>query len=265
MSLILKKQLFYVDSHQKLSGTHSDFSFYFDVTEEYDYAVVLQANIPKSYYIVDSGRNTFILNEINMSVNISLPIGNYSRSSFRSQLQTSLNAGSPNGWAYSITIPNSAVTSDTGYYTYLVTGNGGVQPQFIVGSYLGEQLGFDPNTTNSFIGNTLISTNVVKFQAKDSLFLHSNMCSNGSDDILQEIFVVDSPSFGNVIYQCLDFEAYAKPLASANDRTYHFYLTDEDNNPINLNGQNIVFSVLMFKKQNVYELLNKVLKLHLLE
>jgi hypothetical protein len=265
MSLIKDKQLYYVDSHQRLSGTHSDFSFYFDVTNEYDYAVVLQANIPKSYYIVDINENTFILNEINLSATITLPIGNYSRNSFKAQLQTSLNASSPNGWSYTVNIPNSSITADTGLYTYTVTGNGGVQPQFIIGNFLGEQLGFDSNTTNTFIGNTLVSVNVVKFQAKDSLFIHSNMCSNGSDDILQEIFGVDNPSFGNIIYQCLDFEAYAKPLVSSNNRTYHFYLTDEDSNPINLNGQNITFTVLLFKKQNVYELLSKVLKLHLLE
>ena len=60
MSLIETQRIFYVDSHFRLSGTHSDFTYQFDFQgQNYDYAVVLQATIPKSYYLVQSGRNTF--------------------------------------------------------------------------------------------------------------------------------------------------------------------------------------------------------------
>lgn len=264
MALMISKRLFYVDSHERVSGSHSDFSFVLEFQDDYDHAVVLQVNIPKSYYIVRNGLNTFILQEGLSSVVITLPFGNYTRSSFKTQLQNSLNASSPNGWTYLVTIPNSAITADTGYYYYSVSGNTS-QPSFILNEGLYEQLGFEPNSTNTFTSNNLVSQNVVKFQAEDNLFIHSDLCSNGTDDILQEIYGVDNATFSNIIYQCQDVEAYSKPITTNRNNVYHFYLTDEDSKPIDLNGQNITFTLLLFKKQNVLTLLDKVLKLYLLQ
>src|SRR3954470_22945414 len=124
MSLITSKRLFYVDSHQRISGTHSNFTYQLDYkNEDYDYCVVLQATIPKSYYLIQSGQNTFTLQEGGSAATITVPIGNYSRSSFQSQLQSLLNSLSPNHWTYAISIPNTLITGDTGLYTYTVTGN----------------------------------------------------------------------------------------------------------------------------------------------
>ena len=111
MSLIISKRIFYVDSHNKLSGTHSNFSYYLEYQNE-EYDVVLQATIPKSYYLVQAGKNTFVLNENGNHVVISMPLGNYSRTSFRFQLQEQLNTNSPLGYTYVISIPNVQQTAD---------------------------------------------------------------------------------------------------------------------------------------------------------
>jgi hypothetical protein len=151
MSFITNKRLFYIDSHNRINGTHSDFLYQLDYKDEdYDYCVVLQASIPKSYYLVQSGQNFFTLEENGMPVNITIPIGNYSRMSFQTCLQSLLNSSSPNHWTYSISITNSLTTGDTGLFTYNVTGNGGVQPEFVIGNYLYEQLGFNPDTNYTF-------------------------------------------------------------------------------------------------------------------
>ena len=119
----------------------------------------------KSYYLVQSGQNTFTLVEGTSNAIITIPVGNYSRSSFQIQLQSLLNSSSPHSWTYAISIPNTLITGDTGLYTYTVTGNSS-QPQFIIGSYLYEQLGFNANTTYMFSSGTLTSVNVVKFQLR---------------------------------------------------------------------------------------------------
>jgi len=157
------------------------------------------------------------------------------------------------------------VLLQTGHYTFTVSGNSGNQPSFIIGDYLYEQLGLNPDTTYTFTGNSLTSVNVVNFQLQDSLFLHSDLANNGIDDVLQEMLGVDSPSYGNIVYICPSVEGYAKQLASKSNNVYHFKLTDEDDNPIDLNGQNIVFSLLFFKKHNVYDLIKKMIKLTLLQ
>src|SRR5207248_2706674 len=108
--------------------------------------------------------------------------------------------------------------------------------------------------------NTLTSVNVVNFQLQDSIFIHSDLSNNHNDDVLQEILAIDSPSYGNIVYICPSVEAYAKKLSTNQNYVYRFYLTDEDDLAINLNGQNIVFTLLFFKKQNVYELIKKMIK-----
>jgi len=113
-----------------------------------------------------------------------------------------------------------------------------------------------------FVGDSLTSVNVVSFQLQDSLFIHSDLAN---DDILQEILGVDSPSYGNIVYQCISVEGYEKQISSNRNNVYRFYLTDEDDLPIDLNGQNIVFTLLFFKKENLFKLLKQFLKLTLLQ
>ena len=264
MSIITSKKLFYIDSHSRLSGTHSNFTYQLDYkNEDYDYCVVLQASIPKSYWLIQTNQNTFTLDEISNQVTISIPVGNYSRSSFAYQLQYQLNANSPNHYTYQISIPNSQ-TGDTGFYTWTVSNNSGVQPRFIFTDFLYEQFGFEPNSSYVFTDNTLTSINVVKFQLEDSVFLHSDIATNGSDNILQEILSMQRTDYSNIIYICPDVEAYAKPISSKQNGVYYFQLTDEDGAEINLNGQNIVFTLMLFKKDPINKYIKQYLKLALM-
>ncbi len=69
----------YVDSRKRSGGTGTDSNFsYFmnfppDVT--YDRVTVIDLLCPKSYYLIQSGYNTFQLMENNVIVTISVPIG----------------------------------------------------------------------------------------------------------------------------------------------------------------------------------------------
>ncbi len=266
MSLMSKKKLFYIDSRMRLSGTDSNFSYFIDIAnEEFDHVCLLQANIPKSYYLVQNNRNTFTLRENGVSATITVPEGNYNRTSIKNKVQALLIADSPNGYTYTISIPSSTQDPDTGKFTFVVTNNSGVQPEFIFGDYLFEVLGFQEGSTNQFSLNTLESSNVVKLQLEDSVYIHSDMVTNGSDNILQEIFSSDIGDFSNIIYQCQDVEAYCKAMTTTSANNYHFYLTDEEARPIDLNGLNIVFTLVLFKQQNVFEMLRQVMKLKLIE
>ena len=264
MSLISDKQLFYIDSNDRLSGTNTDFTYQLDILGDFDYAVVLQASIPKSYYLVQSNRNTFILDEDGNQTTVTIPIGTYSRSSFRAQLTTSLNSASFHGWTYAVSIPNTSITSDTGKYTITVSGNGGIQPSFIIGDYLFEQLGFNSNTTVTFVSDTIQSTNVVKFQLEDTVYIHSDIVASQQDNVLQEMFAIASPDYGNILWVCPDVEAYSKRLVSSSSIA-RFWITDENDEPLDLNGQNAVFTLMLFKKENVYSLLRNFIKLELIK
>lgn len=264
MSIIAEKRLYYVDSHNRLDGTHSDFSYRIDTdSKEFDHACVLQMSIPKSYYLVQDGYNTFTLIEDGLQETVLIPVGNYNRSTLRTQVQASLTTASAHGYTYAVSTPPST-SVDNGKYTFTVSGNGFIQPQFAFTTFLNEQLGFDPETTYTFVANTLVSVNVMKIQLEDSLFLHSNMVSNGHDNVLQEVLAVENSDYSNIVYQCHDLEAYAKPIINNANNVYHFYLTDEDDVPIDLNGINLVFTLVLFKKENVYDFIKKYLKLQLI-
>src|SRR5665647_1597299 len=127
---IKQKHYVYVDSRQRLSGTDSNFTYALNLPadEEYDRVVVLNALIPKSYYLVQTGKNTFQLIEGTSTVTITVPVGDYVLQAWQSTLQTLLNTYSPHSWTYTITFPNSAAGANTGKLTFNVTGNGSVQP-----------------------------------------------------------------------------------------------------------------------------------------
>jgi hypothetical protein len=103
-------------------------------------------------------------------------------------------------YTYSITYPKSSSISDNGKYTFTVSNNSGVQPKFIFpsasSSFLYQCFGFEPDSTNTFSGNTLISTNVINLQAEDCIFIRSDVCTNPNDNVLQEIYanVASGPS-----------------------------------------------------------------------
>ena len=264
MALISSKRIYYIDSHERVSGTHENFSFKVEIpkTESFDKVVVLSAMIPKSYYLIQSGQNTFTLSEIGLpNVVITVDVGNYSATSFRTRLASLLSTNSPHGWTYTITYPNTAITSNTGKFTYNVSGNGASQPSFIFTTFMHEQFGFEPNSTNTFVANSITSTHVVKMQVKDTLFIHSDISSNGRDDILQEIFGAPSPDFSSIKYECVDVEAYSKDLTTQNHNIYNFFLTDEDGILMNLNGLNMVITLCVYKRDSLYEMLKDYMKL----
>ncbi len=264
MSLISSSTVYYVNSTNRLSGTHSDFLYSVQMPPDskYDSVVVLQASIPKSYYIIQANE-AFDLNENGVQVNIAVPVGNYTRKSFATTIQSLLNTYSPTGWAYVITYPSSSTTADTGKYTFTVTGNFGVQPSFIFSQSndLGSHLGFTDGSTNNFVADTLTSTQVMNLQAETTLYIHSDICTNSNDNILQEIFATSTADYGSVVFQQQCVDGYSKDMTSNSNNVYHFYLSDENSRAIDLNGQNLTFTMLLYKKNNIYEMVKQFLKL----
>lgn len=267
MSFYTNSQIFYINSRNRDSGDDSNFTYSFDIPQEpkFTHCAVLQCIIPKSYYLVQKGYNTFILSENGVNVQIIIPIGNYSRSLFRTIVQGLLNTGSPNGYTYVITQPSTTVP-DTGKYTFTVTGNGGIQPIFIFeNNNINEQMGFDEISQNQFIANSLESSNVVKFQIEDALFIRSDICTNGHDNVLQAVFLSNNPDFAEVFFQNPDVQSYSKKMTQSTGRTFRFWITDEAGVPIFLNGQNVVFSLMLYVRENVFRLVEDYIKLRLME
>ena len=256
------KRSFITSKNNRITGTSNDFSVNldFDPNKDFDSVTVLQCLIPLSYYLIQDGQNTFTLQEGVKQATITIPIGNYTRKSFATVLTSILNSSSPNSYTYSISYPNTATQGDTGLYTYTVSNNSGVQSIFIFGQYCYEPMGFNENSTNAFSSNSLISTNVIKLSPEDSILIHSDICSNYGNDVLQEVYTATAGTFSSIVFQNFDVESNYKKLTSSKNNVYRIYLTSEEFLPINLNGQNIVITLMLFKKNDVFNMIKGFIK-----
>ncbi len=265
MSYFINSATFFVNSRDRINGTDSNFSFLLPYSQNanYDRVTVLAMAIPKSYYLIQIGFNTFLLQEDDILTTITIPPGNYSRRSLQTVLISLLNAGSPNYWTYGVSYPNNLIEADTCKFTFSVTGNAS-QPAIICTENVFEVLGFNTNSTNTFVDNSLTSTNVIKLQLEDTLFLHSDIGSNGRDGIIASIYSA-APDLSILNYTCPDVQAYSRKLVSGNSNVFHFSLLNEDGRIIETNGQNINFIILLWSRENVYNLIRDTIHLSILE
>ena len=261
-----KKSIFYIDSQNSITSFNGSGSFTVKVdmppNNTYNRIVVLQACIPKSYYLVQAGYNNFTLLEQDITVLVSIPSGNYTKNAFIIALTSALNAASPHRYIYSITYPASSETN-TGKLTYSVSAQNHTpldaqhQPQFIFNltSNINYQMGFNKNKSYIFIDSTLICQNVIKLQSKDTIFIKSNVVSSSTDSVLQEIYSA-VPDFSDIIYNQNSIELNSKELIY-NSNNITFTITDEDDVPLDLNGQNCVFSVCCFEANNSLDIMKQ--------
>jgi len=250
------KQVYYINSGNRISGSDSDFTYRIDFPRntEYTHVVLLDISIPKSFYLVQDGYNTFTLDEDGKTATITLTSGNYSLRSLQATLTTLLNTGSPNGWTYAVSYPN-ADTVERGKMTFTVSGNSGVQPSFILTTNLHHILGFSSNTTNTFVGDTLTSTNVINLQKETTLYLHSNLCMSYDNDILSSIYANDDADFSNITVQNMNAELTAKPLKHTKGDVYYFKLINHDGEVVELNGQSMLFTIACFQQSPITKLI----------
>lgn len=269
MALVANRRAFYIDSRMRINqnDSHSDFTYQIELPkgEVFDRVVVLSAKIPKSYYLVQNGYNTFTLQELTTNTIVTVPVGCYSLTSFKTVIQNLLNSSSAYGWTYALSTPNTSSNPSTGLITFTVTNNTG-QPSFIfTSSSLCEQFGFEKSSTNTFVNSSLTSIDVVNFQLEDTLFIHSDISTNGQDDILQEVFTSGSSDFASIKYQCTEIEGYSKVLNTSTSNVFHFKLTDEAGQLIELNGGNLVIVILVYRREPLFDMLRQYIKFLLIK
>ncbi len=252
MERILYKKIFHIDSRKRDSGINdANFSITLPIesNEEFDSVVLLKCQIPKSYYMVRDGFNTFTLTENLTSITITIPVGNYNRRSFAIVLEQLLNTASLNNFIYTVSYNNSSKEGDTGKYSFTCQGFT-LPPQFVFTENVFELLGFNPNSINTFIGGILISSNVIKLQLEDSIYIHSDICVNeNGDNILEVVYSsTNDPTFSIISYEMIDLETNSKNINKSVSNTFKFTLTNENEQQLDLNGLNWVCDIMLYKK-----------------
>ena len=250
---ILDNRIYYVNSEYRLSGSSSNFTYALEIPNgsRFDSACVLSMTIPRSYYLIRAGQNKLTLRIDGTPYVVTVPAGNYTALNFITTLIPLLNAVSAN-------VFTMVFNGITGKYQYSYTGSATVvEFELSDPSRLGHQMGFDEVSTSTFVANNLTSANVVDFVSTSTLFLHSDMV-NDQTSILQEVYSDNSVPFSNLVYNCKFPTMYSKLIKSANSSTFSFSLQDEHDLEVDLNGHDIIFTLLLYRKENLSKTLAKI-------
>ena len=248
---VKEKYIAYINSYRKLvsSDSTSNFSVLVNLPKnnDFDRVVVSQLSIPKSYYLVQNGYNTFIINENGVDKTITINVGNYSKTTFLTELKRAFTSSSSPAlsWVYAITFD-----TPTGKLNFTVSGNTS-QPCIKTTTNLFEQLGFNSNSSNFFVSNSLTSTNCIKLQLEDTLLILSDM-SNALSGVLQEVYCNNS-DFSNITFNQYNAELYSKNFIRNTNNVSRFTLTDENFRPIDLNGLNMVMTLIFYKHNDAQQ------------
>ena len=250
---ILGNRIYYINSENRISGSSSNFSYAIDIPEgqRIDTCCVLSMTIPRSYYLVRRNQNSVTLTTDGIAQTFQIPLGNYNAANFITTLLGIINNLAVGTFAMTL-------STITGKYTYTYTGSAStISFSFPAPSMIGHQMGFDQGSVNSFVGGTLVSANVLDFVSTSTLFLHSDMVDD-STSILQECYSDNSQPFSNLVYNCQFSGMYSKKMRSSSSEVFNFWLTDENDLEVNLNGHDICVTLLLYKKEDLTKLFKTV-------
>lgn len=145
---------------------------------------ILEVQIPFSWYVFNSGNNTFLLTEIGGTATVTLPIGNFTSSQLTTLLAAALTSVSPGGFNYTVTYDsttqkftffnNASSTSIFGFTFGLPTNSGNVNPRLYIGFPGGitTTLNFLSSGTNK--GNYMVAPNAALVTGPNYLYINSN-------------------------------------------------------------------------------------------
>jgi len=253
MSLFQLKFYHIVDSSDRVSGSTNNFIINIPMPNdnEYNRIILNSAIIPKSFYLIRDGYNTFILKEgINLWT-VSIPIGNYTLTEFTTQIQALLDDHTFIQFTYVMTF-----SKRLGKFTWIISNNSGVQPSFIFTTNVFEPMGFDKNTTNTAVGNVLTSTNIINLNPNEMIYVCSDLVNNSENQILEAIPMSNIPDYSYQYYQNTSTHTI-KELTNNRNQTFTFQIKDSFHRLLDLNGKNIVFTICCHKEHNTDELIRE--------
>lgn len=238
-------------STEREAGTDTDFSIQLNIPAGHTHMSLKMIGLPRSYYNVVSGKNSFLLG----STVYSVAPGFYQISDLVNVLNAMI-APSTVQW-----------NRVAGRLTFLST-----QPtlSFPSSSRLYRLMGFNANSTNSFVANTLISTNVVNTTAIDQGYLLCDAVYDESQssfgNVLESFAVNITSDLSMVVYNNLNIKNGKRLVAGGASAAIKipvwFKLVNEDGDTLDLQGHPLTFVVHTYTQDEIaaktYQLLKGV-------
>jgi hypothetical protein len=244
----LRKQVYHINSENRVSGTASNFVYKLDNFPSWaTHVCLVSASIPKTWYLINDNNNTFTLTEDGTDISVEITNGDYTKSSFANYLTAKLSSITQSSATYTVSKDSTSASPETGKYTF-TTDQTSYTTSFTFGTEVYQQLGFEKNTTYTFTDGTLRSVNTINMNKENTVFLRTSLVNDFNDNILTGIYSDFNSTYSSIAYQVADVEYESRPIGNSKSNTYSFYLTDENGVPLDTNGINIVFTIVVFGK-----------------
>lgn len=245
----------YISSQFRESGTDTDFTYDLSVPPEHTHITLRSMSLPKSYYNIEDGTNTFIFNTFVYTV----PPGYYSVTDLRRALNTLLGV--------SCSVSYSKLT---GKFTFTSAVPGPAPLIFPSTSRLFKPMGFLQQSTNTFNGTVLVSVNVCNLSAIEECYVccdcvRDDCLSTGFANLLCIFPTNTTQDLSLVVYENSNPEIGGKLLTLPKNRTegakihIRFRILNENGYTLNLNGHPLTMTLHTYKQEpDLYMLLREV-------
>jgi hypothetical protein len=105
---------------------------------------------------------------------------------------------------------------------------------------------------------------VIDFIPISTLYIVSDIISTQeSDQILQEVVASNVIPFSTIVFQNRSPLEYGKKMSTSIHGLFRFSITDINGIPINLNGQSMSMTLLLYKKDDISQLTKQYIKYRL--
>ncbi len=234
-----------------LNDNTNNFSILVDIPNlNYYHVSVQQLSIPKSFYTIKDGKNTFRVTEDTVTTTVTITPGFYDYGTFMTEVITQMNAT----LSYTYSMTYSAVTNK---FTFTVTGNGGKKPILLwddggAGSYAGmwAAFGFKSNSSPSFYISgsdyILISVTTINLPYVRGLSIYSDIVDTSQDSSLLNVLSVQNQiDEGYVYFQNNDVDSTKRAFTKSSYNLFNFQLRDQGNKLVDLNNADWSISLLL--------------------
>ena len=245
-----------LNSKNRTSGTNDNFSINIDLPADISRYInkvsVTQICIPKSWYFIQTGSNNLHLYEEVIGsgnkqlINITIPEGNYSKLQLYNKLGSLMTLNSLNGVTYTFTDEHNDF--DTGKLKINATNNLIKTYLYFFDNDIYECMGFNKNVEYEFI-TSIVSVNIINLNRENNIYLKSNIVNNRNNDmvtgsnVLCCVYSAGNKDFSYIIQQ---YNIIDNMKDFINNISMNFYLTNEDNKAILLNGVDMSIQINFF-------------------
>lgn len=244
----------YSDNRDSLTeDTPNNFQYTLNIPLNHNRISLVSFNIPKSYYLIIDGENTFTLTSGAVDTTYTVPVGNYDVNTF----QTAVNA--------LITPSSIAFVRRLGKYVLTSAAD-----SFSCGfERLAGCFGFEVSTTYPFSGGSLTSARIVNFQALTQVYICCDIAysdtSSSLGNVLHNIYVNQSMDFVNIAFQNSQIHETSRPIVYNSDGReeseqvipypVRFKLLDQNHNLIDTNSLPIEMVIKTYRQDNIDKLI----------